>query len=104
MNRLSGFRLSVAAAVLGAMLAASAAEAARVYVSIAPPAPIVEVQTVAPGPGHVWVAGYHRWDGHAYIWVPGRWALPPRPHAVWVAGHWNHHHAHGYYWVEGHWR
>jgi WXXGXW repeat (2 copies) len=104
MNRLSGSRLGMAAAVFGAMLAASTAEAARVYVSIAPPAPIVEVQTVAPSPGHVWIGGYHRWDGHAYVWAPGRWALPPRPHAVWVAGHWSHHHVHGYYWVEGRWK
>jgi hypothetical protein len=23
--------------------------------------------------------GYHNWDGHAYVWVPGRWEVPPRP-------------------------
>jgi len=104
MNRLSGFRVGLAAAALAAFLSSTAAQAAVVYVKVAPPAPIVEVRTVAPSAGHVWIAGYHRWDGAAYVWVPGRWALPPRPHAVWVAGHWAHHRANGYYWVEGRWK
>jgi hypothetical protein len=76
----------------------------RVYVRIGPPAPIVETRTVAPGPRHVWVAGYHRWDGRAYVWVPGRWELPPSHRAAWVPGHWVHHRRNGWYWVEGHWR
>ena len=65
--------------------------------------PVVEVQPVAPGPHHVWVAGYHRWDGHAYVWVPGAWQVPPHHYTVWVPGHWSHNH-HGHYWVAGHWR
>jgi hypothetical protein len=45
-------------------LAPSAAQAgARVYVRVGPPTAIVEVRTAAPSPHHVWVAGYHRWDG-----------------------------------------
>jgi|EndMetStandDraft_7_1072992.scaffolds.fasta_scaffold1115450_1 hypothetical protein len=75
----------------------------RVYVRIGPPRPVVEVRRVAPGPGYVWTAGYHRWDGRAYAWVPGAWVLPPRRRAVWVAPHWSHD-RHGYYFVEGHWR
>ena len=105
MNRLSGSRLLVAAAVLAASLAASPALAAvRVYVKVAPPVPIVEVRTVAPSPTHVWIGGFHRWNGTAYAWVPGRWALAPRPGAVWVPGHWAHHRVHGHYWIEGRWR
>lgn len=104
MNGLSGFRLGVAAAALAAMLSSAAAEAARVYVTVAPPVPIVEVQTAAPTPGHVWIGGYHRWNGRAYVWVPGRWALPPRAHAVWVPGYWKFHKGHGHYWVEGRWK
>lgn len=104
MNRLSGIRPGVLAMALGGFLAASAALAARVYVTVAPPVPIVEVRTVAPSPTHVWIGGYHRWDGGAYVWVPGHWVVPPRPHVAWVAGHWAHHRVHGYYWVEGHWR
>jgi hypothetical protein len=97
-------RLILGAAVFAAVLAlAPAAEAARVYVSVAPPVPVVEVQPVAPGPHHVWVAGYHRWDGNAYVWVPGTWVVPPHHYTVWVPGHWTHNH-HGHYWVAGHWR
>ena len=64
---------------------------------------MVEVRRVPPTPGYVWVTGYHRWDGRAYVWVPGVWVAPPRPRAVWVAGHWSHD-RHGYYWIDGRWR
>ena len=93
----------VAAAVLAGTLMASSALAARIYVKVAPPAPITEVRVAAPGPGHIWIPGFHRWDGKAYIWTAGRWDLPPRPGVVWAEGHWRHH-RHGWYWVEGHWR
>jgi hypothetical protein len=102
MKKAFGGLLPGSLVLAGALCAASAA-AVPVYIKIAPPAPIVETQVVAPGPGYVWVGGYHRWDGAAYIWVPGRWALPPHPHAHWVAGHWAHSH-HGYWWKEGHWK
>jgi hypothetical protein len=76
---------------------------AQVVVTVRPPAPIVETRPTRPGPEFVWVDGYHRWDGHAYVWVPGRWDRPPRPHAVWVAHHWVRH-GNGWVMVEGHWR
>ena len=105
MNKLSGPRLLVAAAIFFASLAASPALAARrVYVRVAPPAPLVEVRLTAPSPRHIWIGGYHRWDGAAYVWVPGRYELPPRAGQVWVPGHWAHHRRHGHYWIEGHWR
>jgi YXWGXW repeat-containing protein len=95
----------LAAAFLATALAAGPASAGvRVYVNVPPPPAVVEVRPVAPSHTHVWVDGYHRWDGAAYVWVPGRWAAPPHAHAHWVAGHWAHHHHHGYYWVEGHWK
>lgn len=75
----------------------------EVVVRVAPPRPVVEVRGVAPGRGYVWIAGYHRWDGRAYVWVPGRWELPPRPHARWLAAHWTRRHG-GWVLVEGHWR
>jgi hypothetical protein len=90
--------------ILVVMLCAAPAEAARVYVSIAPPPLVVETIPVAPSPNHVWIAGYHRWDGHAYLWVKGHYVIAPRAHAVWVPGHWSHHHSHGWYWVEGRWK
>ena len=93
----------IAASVLAGALSAAPALADPIYVKIAPPAPIVEARVVAPGPDYVWIPGFHRWDGRAYVWVAGRWDRPPRPHAVWVAGHWRHH-RNGWYWIEGRWK
>jgi hypothetical protein len=95
--------LPVVALSLLTLVPGTAGASTRVYVRIGPPAPIVETRVVAPGPHHVWIAGYHRWDGRAYVWVPGRWELPPSAYHAWVPGHWAQSH-HGYYWVDGHWR
>ena len=89
------------AAALGTAPACGAGHG-RVYVRIAPPAPIVEVRGEAPR-GYVWADGYHRWDGGVYTWTPGRWIAPPRPGAVWVPAHWVHD-RHGWYFIDGHWR
>lgn len=78
------------------------AVADEVVVKTAPPRAIVEKRGTAPGPGYVWVSGYHRWDGNAYVWTAGKWDQPPRPHAHWVAHHWVHRHD-GWVLVEGHW-
>ena len=96
-------RKTLASGILAAALGAASATGLPVYVKIAPPAAVVETRVAAPGPGYVWVAGFHRWDGKAYAWVPGHWVVPPRPHAAWVPGHWVHSH-HGYWWKDGHWR
>jgi hypothetical protein len=89
-------------ALLGLALAAGSANA-QVYVRIGPPPPRHEVVVRQPGPGYVWIAGYHRWDGRAYVWEPGRWERPDRPyHHRWVPGHWRETH-HGWMWVDGHW-
>jgi hypothetical protein len=76
-----------------------------VYVgaNFGPPPPVVEVVSVAPGRGWLWIRGFYRWDGVAYLWVPGRWERPPHPRARWEEGRWRHH-ARGWYWVEGRWR
>ena len=74
-----------------------------VYVRSAPPARIVEVEGVAPGPNFVWIGGFHVWQGGAYVWTPGRWAERPHPNARWVAGTWKQH-SRGWYWKEGHWK
>jgi WXXGXW repeat (2 copies) len=79
------------------------AGAAEVIVRVAPPAAIVETRPAAPGAGYVWLGGYHRWNGTAYAWVPGKWELPPRPHAHWVAHRWVKRGG-GWVFVEGHWR
>ena len=92
--------------VLALLLAATllpAASYAQVAITVAPPAPIVETRGPAPGSGFVWIAGYHRWDGGRYVWVPGRWDRPPHPGAHWVAHRWVHRHG-GWVLVEGRWR
>ncbi|MBX6360834.1 YXWGXW repeat-containing protein [Pseudacidobacterium ailaaui] len=76
---------------------------AQVIVRVAPPPVVVEHPGPPPHPGYVWVAGYHRWDGVRYVWVPGHYVLPPRPRAVWVPGHWVARRG-GWVFVEGHWR
>ncbi len=85
------------------VMAAGTAMNAQVVVRVGPPAPIVETRPVAPGPGYVWTPGYHRWDGNRYVWAPGAYVLPPRPHAVWVP-HRYVRRGGGYVLVEGHWR
>ncbi len=79
------------------------AAAADVIVRVAPPRIVVEKRGPRPSHDHVWISGYHRWDGNAYVWNTGRWEQPPRPHAQWVATRWVHQKG-GYVMVEGHWR
>ena len=101
----SGRRMA-ASAVLAAALAVTAACAdvnGRLYVRIGPPSPVYETRFESPGPGYIWIGGYHRWDGRGYIWVPGRWERPPRARAVWIPGHWDRDRR-GYFFVDGHWR
>ena len=75
----------------------------NVYVPTRPPVAIIETRPIAPARGYVWIPGYHRWDGRAYVWVGGRWDEPPRGHRRWAAGQWRHH-RNGWYWSEGRWR
>ena len=95
-------RKGLLAVVFGGILAL-APLSAQVVVRVGPPAPLVERRAPAPGPGYVWTPGYHRWDGRAYVWMPGAWVRPPHPHAHWVRAHWVHRHG-GWVLVEGHWR
>jgi hypothetical protein len=76
---------------------------AEVVIKLRPPVSIREHRTVRPSREHVWVSGYHTWDGNAYVWQAGRWEKPPRAHAVWVAPRYTHRHD-GYVYTEGRWR
>jgi hypothetical protein len=87
---------------LGCSLGIGAAYA-DVYVRVGPPRPLYERRLPPPGAGYVWTPGYHRWDGRSYLWVPGRYVLPPRPRAVWVPARWVHRPG-GWVFIEGHWR
>jgi hypothetical protein len=68
----------------------------------APPAPRVEVVTVVPGPGHVWISGYWQRRGGRYAWVPGHWSRV-RPGYFWAPGHWVRHGS-GWHFSGGFWQ
>lgn len=89
--------------LLGAALCVGTVSAADIVVHLKPPVLKVEHRPARPGPNYVWVGGYHRWEGNAYVWEPGKWAVPPREHAVWVAPRWEHRHD-GYVFVQGYWK
>lgn len=93
----------VSTALLGIALAIGSVNAQGIYVHVGPPPPHREVIVPRPSPRHVWVAGYHRWDGHQYVWTAGNWVVPPQPYYHrWVPGHWRHTPG-GWMFVEGHW-
>ena len=95
------FRATLLAVLLaGGIVCANAEE---VVVRVRPPHVIVEKRGVAPGPGYVWVDGYHNWNGTSYVWTPGRWDRPPHEHARWEAHHWVKRNG-GWVMVEGRWR
>jgi hypothetical protein len=89
--------------VFGVLLSAGVVLAEEVIVRVRPPAAVVETPGPRPGAGFVWIKGYHRWDGAAYAWVPGRWERPPRPRARWVEHKWVRRNG-GWVLQEGHWR
>ena len=105
MKTFSRMKLLAASLFTGAILTACvvAPPHGGIYVRTAPPAAIVEMRGVAPGPDHAWIEGHHVWRGGAYVWVPGHWDRAPHPRAVWVNGQWKHHRD-GWYWDEGHWK
>lgn len=77
---------------------------AQVVIRIGPPPPRpVEVVPAPPHEGYVWVPGYHRWDGHGYVWVHGAYRRPPHAGAVWVEGDWREERG-GHVWHAGYWK
>jgi WXXGXW repeat (2 copies) len=92
--------------LLGVILAGGLAlqlGAQEVIVRTAPPRAIVETRGARPSRDHVWISGYHNWNGTAYAWAPGRWEVPPRPGQRWEAHRWVKRNG-GYVMVEGRWR
>jgi hypothetical protein len=67
-----------------------------------PPPPIAEAPPASPGPEFVWIGGYHRWDGHAYIWIHGHYDRRPHAAAHWQPAHWENR-GRGHVWIEGRW-
>src|SRR5580658_1160645 len=58
-------------------------------VSMAPPAPQVEVYGAPPVAGYVWLGGYWNWVGGRHVWVAGHWSAP-RPGYRWAPARWEH--------------
>ncbi len=75
---------------------------ATAWVPLGPPGAQVEVQTMAPGPGFIWINGWWEWHGD-WAWHRGYWARPPRPRATWEPPRWEHGER-GWRWHPGQWR
>ena len=94
-------RITVVAALVASCAAASLpAEAAGIYVNVAPPVAPVEVVPAAR-PGYVWTPGYYNYRGGRYVWSRGVF-VRERPGYRW--------HPHGwvseggrYHYDRGHW-
>jgi hypothetical protein len=71
----------------GCVVTARPAYYGGAVVTVAPPAPQVEVMGVAPAPGYVWMGGYWDWVGGRHVWVGGHW-MAGRPGYHWVPHHW----------------
>jgi hypothetical protein len=75
--------------IFAGLLGLATAAWAEVVVKMAPPAPqSMAVVGSAPGPKYVWIDGYYRWSGNRYVWVSGKWIVPPRAGAIWIAARW----------------
>jgi WXXGXW repeat (2 copies) len=90
--------LSLAGGGLLVPLVGSAA--VGIDITVAPPAPRVEV-VPAPRPGYVWAPGYWEWRQGAHVWVGGRW-MGARPGYRWVPDRWEQHGDHWHH-AQGHW-
>lgn len=103
-NAYVGFRLNLALPLYypytGYYYPAAGYPSTVVYNS--PPRAEGERVTVAPGPGYVWIAGHWTNSAQRWVWLAGRWELPPSPSAAWVAGHWAQG-ATGWIWVNDMW-
>ncbi len=74
----------------------------RVYVDRPPPLR-AEVIPRRPGAGYIWVPGYWSRGPRGYLWVAGRYEVPPGRQRAWTTGRWRHARG-GWYLVDGRWR
>jgi hypothetical protein len=73
-----------------------------IVVTQAPPTAVQEPVTERPSDRHVWIPGYYTYRDNRYVWITGRWELPPRADATWVAPRWERE-SNGYRFYEGLW-
>lgn len=90
--------------VLPGMMTTIIVRCAEIIIKAAPPAPVsVAVIGRAPTAWHVWIPGYYMGVSGRYVWVPGKWMVPPRAGVDWVPPFWRQG-PRGYLFVPGHWR
>ena len=97
-------KTTIAAVIAASLLGfGAAAQAYTAIVSVAPPAPRIEV-VPAQRHGHVWAPGHYEWRGGQYAWVEGHWLAERRGYEyreprwvqrgngewVLVGGNWEH--------------
>src|SRR5579875_303012 len=99
---LARLRRSVAIAAVAAVLGAAVPAVAQYYAPSPPPPLRREIVPAPPGAGWVWRAGFWRWNGYRWVWVPGHYVRVPRPGLHWIPGHWVRR-PRGWFWVAGHW-
>ncbi|HTJ79931.1 MAG TPA: YXWGXW repeat-containing protein [Rariglobus sp.] len=73
-----------------------------VSVNQSPPAPKIEQQPKLPAKDAVWLEGNWRYYSGEYVWIPGHWAIPPKPHAVYEPPHWSVRNGNNMF-TEGYW-
>lgn len=101
-NKVIDFMINTASSGGGARVA-PAAQPQVVYVRQAPPSPRVEVISIAPGPGYVWLGGEWIWNG-GWAWESGRWCRPSPGYSMWIGGRWENAGSRGWGHHPGHWR
>lgn len=74
------------------------------YVTVAPPAPYVEVIPQRMFADQIWLPGYWAWQGGRHHWMAGRWQAPPRGHSNWVGNRWIQEPGRGWRFEHGRWR
>jgi hypothetical protein len=75
-----------------------------VYTLEIPPEPRNRGETgIAPTSAFIWVNGYWTRVRDRWVWVPGRFVLPPQQHLAWEAGYWVAL-RYGYVRIPGRWR
>ena len=101
MNRLGPSQLAL---VVGVLLAAGCASGNRPVKQLPPAPPAVTVERVAARPSMdaVWIGGHYEWEKKKWVWVDGKWVVPPRPNAIWIGGRWVKH-KDGWTWMPSHW-
>jgi len=85
------------------VFAATNSNAQGIYIRVRPAEPVRIAPPPAPSRAHIWVEGEWEVREGRYVYKPGYWILPPRPHARWIRGHWRHYRG-GWAWIPGHWR